>query len=507
MVGRTISHYKILEKLGEGGMGTVYKAQDLKLDRSVALKFLPSYLSQAEEEKKRFVHEAKAASALDHPNICTIHEIDQTEDGQMFIAMACYEGKTVKEKIEHGPPPLDQAIDITIQVAQGLAKAHSQGIIHRDLKPANIMVTNDGMVKILDFGLAKLAGQTKLTKTGATLGTAAYMSPEQVKGVSADHRIDIWAFGVVLYEMVTGKQPFAGDYEQAVMYSIIHEEVEPMTTLRNEVPPELEQLVQKAMNKDANERHENMDELLAELELVKHSFVAEDVRSSTRKEKPLPSIAVLPFVNMSAHSENEYFSDGLAEELINALTKIKGLQIVARTSAFSFRGKEIDIREIGRKLNVRTVLEGSVRKAGNRLRITVQLVKVADGYQLWSERYDKEMDDVFAIQDEISLAIVERLKVELLSEEKATLAKRYTENPEAYSLYLKGRYYWNKRTAEGFRKAIENFRTAIAEDPTYASAYAGLADSYALLGDVGVTAIPPKEAFSNAKTTVQKALE
>ena len=261
------------------------------------------------------------------------------------------------------------------------------------------------------------------------------------------------------------------------------------------------------MNKDANERHENMDELLAELELVKHSFVAEDVRLSTKKEKPLPSIAVLPFVNMSAQSENEYFSDGLAEELINALTKIKGLQIVARTSAFSFKGKEIDIREIGRKLNVRTVLEGSVRKAGNRLRITAQLVKVADGYQLWSERYDKEMDDVFAIQDEISLAIVERLKVELLSEEKATLAKRYTENPEAYSLYLKGRYYWNKRTAEGFRKAIENFRTAIAEDPTYASAYAGLADSYALLGDVGVTAIPPKEAFSNAKTTVQKALE
>ena len=285
MVGSTISHYKILEKLGEGGMGVVYKAQDLKLDRSVALKFLPSYLSQAEEEKKRFIHEAKAASALDHPNICTIHEIDQTEDGQMFIAMACYEGKTVKERIEHGPPPLDQAIDITIQVAQGLAKAHSQGIVHRDLKPANIMVTNDGMVKILDFGLAKLAGQTKLTKTGATLGTAAYMSPEQVKGVSADHRIDIWAFGVVLYEMATGKQPFAGDYEQAVMYSIIHEEVEPMTTLRNEVSPELEQLVQKAMNKDANERHENMDELLAELELVKHSFVAEDVRLSTKKRK------------------------------------------------------------------------------------------------------------------------------------------------------------------------------------------------------------------------------
>ena len=409
MIGQTISHYRILEKLGEGGMGVVYKAQDTKLKRTVALKFLPPEYTRDADAKARFIHEAQAASALQHNNICTIHDIDGTDDGRLFIVMDCYEGEPLKEKIARGPMKLEEAVEIAVQVASGLSKAHEKGIVHRDIKPGNVIITTDGIAKIVDFGLAKLAGQTMITKAGKTLGTVAYMSPEQARGEKVDHRTDIWSLGVVLYEMLTGRLPFRGEHEAAMLYSVVHEEPQPISSFRSDLPPDIESNITKMLQKDPGKRFQHIRELLAQLDTMKKT-------NETKVGKALPSIAVLPFVNMSPDPENEYFSDGLAEELINALSKLVGLRVTARTSAFRFRGKDLDIREIGKQLNASTVLEGSVRKAGNRLRITAQLINVADGYHLWSEKYDRELEDVFIIQDEISLAIVEKLKLALLED-------------------------------------------------------------------------------------------
>jgi eukaryotic-like serine/threonine-protein kinase len=505
LIGKTIAHYKILEKLGEGGMGVVYKAHDTRLDRTVALKFLPSYVGAGETEKKRFINEARAASTLDHQNICTIYSIEQTDDEQLFIVMAYYEGMSLKEKIEQGPLPIKDVVNYAIQIASGLQKAHEKGIVHRDLKPANIFIANDNQIKIIDFGLAKVVDRTLLTKPGTTLGTVSYMSPEQAQGVTVDHQTDMWSLGVVMYEMITGQRPFKSEYETAIVYSILNEEPAPLISLRSEVPKELVHIVQKAILKNPDERYVDIDMMLSELKSVQEHFEVVEVKDKKEEKKLLPSIAVLPFVNMSTDPDNEYFSDGLAEELINVLTKIKGIRVVARTSAFSFKGKEIDVREIGNKLNVNTVLEGSVRKAGNRLRITVQLINVEDGYYLWSERYDRELADIFAIQDEISLAIVERLKVELLDNEKVDFLRRHTENQKAYHLYLKGRYNLNKRSAKDFQKAIGYFEQTIAEEPNYALAYAGLADTYNLLERYGV--MPPDKVLPLAQAAAIKACE
>ncbi|MEJ2719981.1 MAG: protein kinase [bacterium] len=505
MSGQTISHYRLVEKLGEGGMGVVYKAEDTKLKRTVALKFLPPDLTREPDARTRFIQEAQAASALDHPNVCTIHEIGDTEDGQYFISMSYYEGETLKRKIERGPLSLEEVVGIAECIARGLGKAHSSGIVHRDVKPANILVTADGQVKVLDFGLAKLAGQTRLTKTGTTVGTVAYMSPEQTRGDEVTPGTDIWSLGVVMFEMLTGRLPFRGDYEQAIIYSIMNERPQSIRDLRSDVPFELEQVVARALAKDPVERYRQMTDLLAGLGSVRRTM-----ESRTKKEEPTettlaPSIAVLPFVNMSSDPENEYFGDGLAEELINALTKLKGLRVAARTSAFTFRGGEADIKEIGKKLDVGSVLEGSVRKAGNRLRITAQLVNIADGYHLWSERYDREMDDIFAIQDEITAAIVEQLKIELIGKKKETIVKRYTESLEAYDHYLKGIYYWNKLTPGGFERSIECFEKAIEEDPHYALAYAGAADSRWLSSFWGN--LPPRQTYPKAREAARKAIE
>jgi TolB-like protein/lipoprotein NlpI len=497
MLGKTISHYKILEKLGEGGMGAVYKAQDTKLDRLVALKFLPKHLLCDEEAKQRFEQEAKAASALDHPNIATIYEIDEV-GGECFISMTYIEGNCLKELIKANTFSIEEILNIAIQIAEGLNAAHRRGIVHRDIKPDNLMLSNDGLVKIFDFGLAKLKGVSGLTRIGSTVGTLAYMSPEQAQGIELDRRSDIFSFGVVLYEMITGQLPFKGEHEAAIIYSVLNEAPEPLGRYRANIPEGLQRIIDKILEKDREKRYQQIDELRADLKRLSRA-------TGSPIKRQLPSIAVLPFTDLSADKEQEYFCDGMAEEIINALTQVEGLRVVARTSAFSFRGKEIDIREIGRKLNVETVMEGSVRKAGNRVRITAQLVNVADGYHLWSERYDREMQDIFAVQDEISLTIVDKLKVKLLKEEKAKLVKRYTDNPEAYSLYLKGRYFWYRRYEGGLQKGIECFQQAIDQDPLYALAYAGIADCYNQFGLWGF--LDPKKAYPKAKVACAKALQ
>ncbi len=505
MIGHTISHYKILEKLGEGGMGVVYKAHDTKLDRDVALKFLPLEFTKDQDARERFIHEAKAASALDHTNICTIYEINEMDNGQLYIAMACYDGETLKKKIERGQLKIDNTIDLTIQVSRGLQKAHEKGIVHRDIKPANIIVTTEGVVKILDFGLAKLVGRTTITKTGSTMGTAAYMSPEQARGEAVDHRTDVWSLGIVMYEMLTGLRPFSSEYEQAIVYSILNEDPKPLSSIRFEIPHEFETIIQKAIAKNSEERYQQVADMEYDLKKFLKAITSPASNMRNSKTQDIPSIAVLPFKDMSSQQDQEYFCEGIAEELLNALVQIEGLRVAARTSASQFKDKAVDVRAIGKQLNVKSVLEGSVRKVGDHLRITAQLINIEDGYHLFSEKYDRTTDDIFAIQDEISLAIVDRLKVKLLSSEKCKLVKRHTENEEAYRLYLQGRYFWNRRHRGGLQRGIEFFQKAIAIDPEYALPYSGIADCYFSLGWFDFLA--PKVAFEKCKEAALKALE
>jgi len=375
LAGTRLGNYEIESLLGRGGMGVVYKAEDTKLKRKVALKFLPSELTRSDEWQQRFLREARAAAALDHPNICTVYEIAEDE-GQAFIAMAYLDGQSLAAKIESGRLDVNEAINIALRVAEGLKHAHKRGIVHRDIKPANIMISEDGQAKIMDFGLAKLSGKTRLTKTASIMGTVAYMSPEQARGDKniAQHT-DIWSLGVMLYEMLSGKLPFDAETDTGLIYKIVHEDPEPIRNHRGDIPGSLASVVERTMQKDPQDRYEGAEELIADLETVKSG-----VTMSMQKQSP--SIAVLPFVNMSADPEQEYFCDGMSETLINELTHIEDLRVIARTSAFSFKGKDLDVREIGSTLNVKTVLEGSVQKAGNRMRITAQLVDTAEGHHL-----------------------------------------------------------------------------------------------------------------------------
>ncbi|MFC2094195.1 protein kinase [Bacteroidota bacterium] len=485
MIGKTISHYKILEKLGEGGMGMVYLAEDSKLERKVAIKFLPGHVSGNSEDRERFKTEAKAAAALNHPNIAHIYSIEETVD-EIFIVMEFIDGKELKEKINPSliPPlprgdtgglPIDKAMNIALQIAEGLNAAHKKGIVHRDIKSSNIMITEEGKVKIMDFGLAKIKGGSDVTKTGSTAGTAAYMSPEQTQGGEVDHRTDIWSFGVVLYEMLTSELPFKGEYEQAVIYSILNEDPKSITILSGNTPSQLTHIVEKTLQKNPVNRYQSAEKLMEELKEISksESFVIEKNVNQT--------IAVLPFTNMSNDKEQEYFCDGMAEDIINDLTHLEDLHVVARTSSFAFKDKNLDIREIGMKLGANTIVEGSVRKAGNRLRITAQLINVADGYHLWSERYDRELEDVFAIQDEIAKNIVRALEIKLSKQEKHKLGKVKTQDVQAYDFYIRGRAYIHQSHHDKILLAIQMFKKAIQKDKNYALAYAGLADSYSTL--------------------------
>ncbi len=493
--------YRIIGEIGRGGMGVVLKAEDIKLKRPVALKFLPPELMHFPEARERFIREAQAVAALDHPNICTVYEVEEQE-GQAYIAMAYIDGRSLKGRITQEPFKIDEALEVAIQIAEGLEEAHRRGIIHRDIKPANVMLTEKGQAKIMDFGLARLESAGDLTKTSAVMGTVAYMSPEQALGKKIDLRTDIWSFGCLFFEMLAGQNPFQGGHEQAVFQAIVHGDPQPITALRHDIPVKLEKILGKCLQKDKRNRYANAESLIEDLKSVDLKEIS--TSPSSRPQKQTPSIAVLPFVDMSPDKDQDYFGEGIAEELIHALSRIQELRVVSRTSAFAFKGKNLDARDIGQTLNVKTILEGSVRKAGSRLRITAQLINIEDGYHLWSERFDRDAADVFAIQDEISLAIVDSLKVTLRIGEKTALKKRSTDDPDAYNLYLKGLYFAARPDAESYDKALNFFREALHRDSNFALAYAGMAQIFVSLGVMNLA--PPAEVLPKAKAALQKAL-
>jgi non-specific serine/threonine protein kinase len=469
MIGQTVSHYRILEKLGEGGMGVVYEAEDTKLKRTVALKFLPPELTKDSQAKARFVQEARAAAALDHPNICPVYEIGEAE-GTTYIAMPCVRGRSLKDRIAAGPLTLEEALDIAEEVAEGLKEAHGRGIVHRDIKPANIMLTDKGQAKIMDFGLAKLIGIADVTKTLAVTGTPAYMSPEQAKGETVDQRTDIWSFGATLYEMLSGEMPFGRKGDQALIYSILHEIPESPTRVRPEIPVLLDRLVQKALEKDKLFRYQTVAEVLVDLKAVRSSG-----QSAPQPER---SIIVLPFENISADPEQDYFCDGMTEELISDLSKIHALRVISRTSSMMFKAIKKDLPAIAREVHVRYVLEGSVRRAGNNLRITVQLIDAANDAHLWAEKYGGTLDDIFDIQEKVSHSIVDALKLKLTPQEAGLLAERPIPSPLAYEFYLKARGEILKWTEAGLENALRHLESGLEIVGENALLYAGMAYVY-----------------------------
>ncbi len=474
MLGKAISHFKILEKIGEGGMGVVYKAQDVHLDRPVALKFLPRGLASHLPERERFVHEAKAASALNHSNITTVYEIGEY-DGQLFIAMELVEGKTLKQLAREESPPLERILDVGIQLCEALSAAHEKEIVHRDIKGDNIMLTSKGHVKIMDFGLAKLKGASKLTKTGSTLGTVGYMSPEQTQGKELDRRTDIFSFGVVLYELITGKLPFSGEHQAAVIYAICNDEPEPLSRFRSGVPESLERIIDKALAKDLDERYQNISDLQVDLRRTKKEMVS-GVKEASRSDKK--AVAVLYFENLSSDPDSDYFAAGITEDIITDISKIENIRVASRNAVLPYKGKPVDIPQLGKKMNVDAILEGSIRKAGNRLRITAQLIDTKEGFHLWAERYDREATEVFELQEEIAKSIAVALKVRLSPKEEKQLGLKYKGNLEAYEYYLKGRNHYSKYTKADMLAAMQMFKKALKIDPNYALAYAGLGDCY-----------------------------
>jgi len=512
LIGSTVSHYRILSELGEGGMGMVYKAEDLNLKRVVAIKFLPPSSTRDQEARIRFSQEAQSASALDHPNICTIYDIDQTEEFQIFMVMAYYDGQTLDTKIKSGRIPLKNCLDISINIAEGLTKAHKHGIVHRDIKPANIMVTEDGQIKILDFGLAKLVGQSNLTKEHTSLGTVNYMSPEQAQGDRVDDRTDIWSLGILLYESITGRFPFKGEYEQSVIYSIINQDPEPINNFREELPDGIEQIIQKSLKKNPADRYQTILELLGDLKNIRKNidegteikFPHIKNKISFRHKKYLyatsgliililllcqfwpsvtktvaqKSITILPFENLNQNNMNAYISDGITEDIAVQLSKISGLRVIAYQVSRSYRNSDKDLSLIGEELQVDNILIGKIRQQDDLLRITAQLIDARAGEQLWAERYDRNLDAIFEIQSEVAKKITSALQVLLSSAEKKRIDKKYTDDLTAYDYYLRGRNYYNRLRSDDNEEAIRLFRKARETDPDFALAYAGLADAY-----------------------------
>ncbi len=508
MVGKTVSHYKILEHMGGGGMGVVYKAEDTRLKRTVALKFLPPDLTRDPQAKERFIHEAQAASALQHNNICTVHDVDETSDGSLFIVMDLYEGETLKEKIGRGPLQIGEAVDIALQVCRGLTEAHRAGIVHRDIKPANVLVTRNGVAKIVDFGLAKLSGQTMLTAAGSTIGTAAYMSPEQARGETADQRSDIWSTGVVMYEMLAGRHPFAGEYPEAVTYRILNEDPEFVSKLRAEVPAELNRIVDRVLAKDPTRRYQTIEELCADLETF-----SQEVTGSRRRRaifsrlgkrqrkiavrvlpalavlvavgvyflaRPAPgsgpvSIALLPLENLTGEKDQEWFTDGMTDALITSLARIRGLRVTQRSSAMKYRGAGKSASEIAAELGVSFVLEGSVLRSADNVKITIRLIDALTNKYLWAEEYSRAFTGLLALQGEVAKTIAHQVQVTLTPEEQNLLTQDRPVNPEAYEAYLKGNFFYYKLTREALGLALQYFELAARIDSTYAPAFAGIA--------------------------------
>ena len=516
MTGTTISHYQVREKLGSGGMGVVYRADDLRLRREVALKFLPDGLSGDREAIARFQREARAASALNHPHICTIYDVDEHE-GRHFIAMELLEGESLAHRIQARRLSAEEVLRFGVQLADGLAAAHARQIVHRDVKPANVFITNRGDAKILDFGLAKpLRGDARdldvtgaadlsLTGPGITVGTVAYMSPEQALGRNVDARSDVFSLGVVLYEMATGIRPFLGDTSAALFDEILHKVPDTGAHLDASMPAGLGPVIDRALEKDVAARYQRAIDLLAALRSLACEGVVETTAARLAVDPPRSrSVAVLAFADMSPARDQEHFCDGIAEELITSLARIRALRVAARTSAFFFKGKNADIREIGHTLGVDAVVEGSIRKAGDALRISVQLVNVADGRHLWTERYDRELKDVFAIQDEVTAAIIDHLKLTLVPEERLGVLRRRTDNLEAHNHYLKGLQYLWMDTSRGFTEAVRAFEQALEEDPDYAQAYWGLSTAHLQVAFWG--GVPPSDACRKAKLYARRAL-
>ncbi len=531
--------YRIVDEIGRGGMGIVYKAEDIMLQRTVALKFLPAQWTSDPEARERFVHEARAASALDHANICNIHEIGEAEDDRMYIAMAFYEGKSLREKIKQGPLKQAEALGIAIQAATGMAKAHQKGIVHRDIKPANMLITSDGVVKIVDFGLAKLAGQVKLTREGTTVGTVAYMSPEQAKGEAVDQRTDIWSLGAVLYEMLSGTLPFKGDYERTLIHSILQQEPERLGRLRKDLPAGLENIVFKVLSKNPADRYQSMDELLEDLQSVAAGL--QPVRAAsmifrgrflglkkvhaypaiagililaiiacliifTKRGQAFDSIAVLPIENLTGDPGQEYFVDGATDELIGQLAQIGALRVISRTSVMKYKASNEPVPEIARELKVKAIVAGTVHRVGDRVRIRVELIEaLPDERNLWTQIYDRAMSDVLVMYSEMARTIAGKMQVRLAPQEKTRLAGARQVNPQAYEAYLHGQFRWYKLTRPDLDSALQYFESALAKDPNYAQAYVGIASVW--IGRQQQGFVPRSEAAPKAKAAAAKAME